>query len=162
MNKLSLAMASVRTFCAFRAQGRLYGIDVGYVREISTHSTVTRVPQAPPIVRGLANLRSRIYLVLDFRAALGLAPVDCTMDSRLVVLQAGVAENLGLLVDGGGEIVRVPEDQIEECSPDGADAKDSPADQRSSLIVGVCKLKDELMMIIEPARLVTATEQAIR
>jgi purine-binding chemotaxis protein CheW len=157
-----LAQTSKRTFCTFRAMGRLYGIDVKHVREVSTQSVVTPVAQAPPIVRGLANLRSRIFLVLDLRAALGLAPADCTPDSRLVVLQASVAENLGLLVDCGGEIVRVPEDQIEESSLAVADSRESPVNERMSPVVGVCKLEHELMMIIDPSRLVAASEQAMR
>jgi purine-binding chemotaxis protein CheW len=157
-----LAQGPVRTFCTFRAQGRLYGIDVRHVREVSTQSAVTAVPQAPAIIRGLSNLRSQIFLVLDLRAALGMAPVECTPDSRLVVLHAAVAENLGLLVDSGGEIVRVPADQIEETSLAVADSKEAPAKERGSSVVAVCKLKDELMMIIDPSRLVAASEQAIR
>jgi chemotaxis signal transduction protein len=96
------------------------------------------------------------------RAALGLVTADCTPDSRLVVLQAGVAENLGLLVDCGGEIVRVPEDQIEETSLAVTDATKTTGNERSSPVVGVCKLENELMMIIDPSRLVAASEQAIR
>src|SRR6266404_3681472 len=136
MTDSAVAQASIRTFCTFRTTGRLYGIDVKHVREVSTQSAVTPVPQAPAIIRGLSNLRSRIFLVLDLRAALGLATADCTPDSRLVVLHAGVAENLGLLVDCGGEIVRVPEDQIEETALAVTETKEPPVNARSSPVVG--------------------------
>ena len=52
MGELALAQESTRTFCTFRAQGRLYGMDVQHVREVSTQSTVTRIPQAPPLLNG--------------------------------------------------------------------------------------------------------------
>jgi purine-binding chemotaxis protein CheW len=155
-----------RLFCTFRADERLYGIDVAQVREVSTHVAVTAVPQAPPIVRGLTNLRSRIFLVLDLRAALGLPPAECTPESRLVVLNARVVEHLGLLVDRGGEIIRVRPDRIESGPPaaerTAPDATAAPSgDSRSTLVAGVCKLDNELMMIIDPVRLVEATQTAL-
>jgi purine-binding chemotaxis protein CheW len=153
--------SKARTFCTFRALDRLYGIEVGFVREVSTHVAVTPVPQAPPIIRGLANLRSRIFLMLDLRAALGLPTSTCTSESRMIVLQAHVMEQVGLLVDRGGEIIRVSQEQIEDSPAAAADPTGASGNGPSELVVGVCKLDNELMMIIDPARLVTATESAL-
>jgi purine-binding chemotaxis protein CheW len=162
MTELAPREKPVRTFCTFRAQGRLYGIDVGQVREVSPHVVVTPVPQAPPIVRGLANLRSRIYLVLDIGPALGLPPSECTSASRLIVLQAGVAENLGVFVDCGGDIARVPLDQIETTTGRTTETVESSVEQSASPVVGVCKLDAELMMMIDPVRVVAAMEKEMR
>jgi purine-binding chemotaxis protein CheW len=177
----------LRSFCTFRAQDRLYGLDVTNVREVSTQVTLTPVPQAPLLVRGLANLRSRIYLVLDLRPALGLPPVERTADSRLIVLHPRIAEGLGLFVERGGDIVHVAADQIEEMTPAAGSGRGTPqplpygrgsdqplphgrgSDQPAevvtppaTVIVGVCKLDAELMMILDPARLVTALENEMR
>jgi purine-binding chemotaxis protein CheW len=154
--------SKARTFCAFRVQGRLYGIETRYVREVGTHTEVTSVPQAPPIIRGLANLRSRIFLVLDLRAALGLKPAASAAENRLIVLQDSVMEQAGVLVDGGGEIIRVLEDQIEDAPRGPMGAGEPPEERSTELVVGVCKLENELMMIVDPARLVEAAESAIR
>jgi purine-binding chemotaxis protein CheW len=162
MSDLIPATANLGTFCTFRVQERLYGVDVTQVREISTHVTLTPVAQAPSIVRGLANLRSRIYLVLDIRPALGLPPAECTPDSRLIVLHPRVAENLALFADHGGDIVRALPEQMEAAGPRGGEDANASTEQSASPVVGVCKLKTELMMIIDPARLVAAVEQAIR
>jgi len=153
-----IAAAGPRMFCTFRVQDRLYGIDVHMVREVSTHVTMTPVLQAPPIIRGLINLRSRIFLVLDLRAALGFPTTACTADSRLIVLKATVAENVGLLVDRGGEIVNVNEEQIE--NEPGSDLA-TAGEARLTPVTGVCKLAAELMMIIDPNRLIEATERTI-
>lgn len=150
-----------RTFCTFRIQDRLYGIEVAHVREVSTHTAVTPVPQAPPVVRGLANLRSRIYLVVDLRPALGLPAGTATPESRLVVLQARVAEHVGVLVDRGGEIVKVSADQIEDAVDDESPGQSLAGGGRRSVVSGICKLADELMMIVDPARLIEVTEKAI-
>ncbi len=153
--------SGTRLFCSFRTGGRLYGIDAAQVREVSAQIACTPIPQAPSAVRGLANLRSRIYVVVDIRPILGLPPAECTSDSRLIVLKPQVAEDLGILVEHGGDIVRVSAAQIEEASPQSARAADSPAERSSAVIVGVCKLDSELMNIIDSAKLVEALEALI-
>jgi purine-binding chemotaxis protein CheW len=157
VSNLAPAPSPVRSFCTFRTQDRLYGIDVTQVREVSTHVALTPVPQAPSIVRGLVNLRSRIYLVLDVRPALSLPPLGCTADTRLVVLHPRVAESLALFVERGGDIVRVSSDQIEHVALPTAASPETLA----APVVGVCRLEAELMMIIDPFKLVDALENEI-
>ncbi len=149
MNELVGDEAVVRLFCSFRTQGRLYGIDAAQVREVSTQVACTPVPQAPPVVRGLTNLRSRVYLVIDVRPMLGLTPAKCTSDSRLIVLKTHVAEDLGILVEHGGDIVHVSAEQIEEAPQPAAGEADSSGDRSPGVTVGVCKLDSELMTIID-------------
>jgi purine-binding chemotaxis protein CheW len=144
MNEPALRPSAVRSFCTFHADQRLYGIEVKYLREISTPLAITPVPPASSAVRGLANLRSRILLVLDLRALLGLPPIDCTDDNRLIILKPTVAEDIGLLVDRGGNILAVPEDDIDH-TEHGEESK--------QLVGGVCKLKNELMTIIDVRQL---------
>jgi purine-binding chemotaxis protein CheW len=162
MNEPAHAHASTRSFCTFRADRRLYGIDVLSLREISTAMAITPVPPAVSAVRGLANLRSRILLVLDLRPLLGLAPVPCTEDSRLVILKASVAEDTGLLVDGGGDILAVPEARIEAGDDTLPSQKQAADDDTLPLVVGVCKLEKELMMIIDATRLAGTVAKLLR
>jgi purine-binding chemotaxis protein CheW len=106
-------------------------------------------------VRGLANLRSRVYLVVDVRPVLGLPPVECTEDSRLIVLKPHLAENFGVLVEHGGDIVRVSAARIEETPPSAT------GDHPQDVVVGVCKLEHDLMNIIDAAILVEAVKTSI-
>jgi purine-binding chemotaxis protein CheW len=158
MTDMVLTAQRDRSFVTFRVQGRRYGLDVEQVREVSTHVTCTPVPQTPLMVRGLTNLRSRIYLVLDARAALHGEPTQCTADSRLVVLHERVGEQLGLLVEQGGDVVYVSADQIEAAAPEGAAEASAPAGP----VVAVCKLEDELVMVIDAATVVGELETALR
>jgi purine-binding chemotaxis protein CheW len=153
MHEPALTDSASRSFCTFRADRRLYGIDVSSLREISTNIAITPVPPAPPPVRGLANLRSRILLILDLRPLLGLAPAECTSDSRLIILKPKVAEDIGLLVDRGGDILSVRQDQIETVESGWPSPDASSGDWALPLVVGICKLERELMMIIDASRL---------
>src|SRR3954464_4532443 len=98
MHEPALRDVGTRSFCTFRADRRLYGIDVSSLREISTSVPITPVPPAPPAVCGLANLRSRVFLILDLRPLLGLPPTESTPDSRLLIFKPAVAQDTGLLV----------------------------------------------------------------
>jgi purine-binding chemotaxis protein CheW len=149
MNDLATttAAAPARSFCTFRRAQRLHGIEVFHVREVSPHFPMTPVPQAPPAVRGLANLRSRIYLILDLRPLLGLPPVDCGQTSRFIILKPEIGQDLGILVEEGGDIAHVSADRIESAA-----GRDSSGDV-TSLIAGVCKLESELMTVVDPTQI---------
>ena len=162
MSELTVTSADAAAFCTFRADELLFGIDVVLLREISTNTTITPVPPAPAALRGLANLRSRVHLVIDLRPLLGLPVANCTAESRLIILKPVVAEDVGLLVDRGGDIVRVPREQIESVDSASPGARETPASAAADFVVGVAKLDRELMMIIDAKRLVDAISNAIR
>lgn len=151
-----------RVFCTFRAGERLYGIDVAHLREVSTQVATTPVPQAPAAVRGLTNLRSRVYLVIDLRPLLGLAPAACTADSRLIILRPEFGEDLGLLVDSGGDVVRASEQDIEAAVRPGDRSAGNAADSPPGLSAGVCKLESELMVVLDVAGVVGEVARQIR
>jgi purine-binding chemotaxis protein CheW len=150
------AAAQVRSFCSFRARERLLGLDISCVREVSTTLPVTPVPQAPAAVHGLVNLRSQIYLVVDPRPLLGSPALASTPEARLIILQPGAAENIAILADGGGDIIQAGPAQIESAVTSASPALEPGGNQAPAFIVGVCKLEGELLMIIDPAKLLEA------
>jgi len=161
MPDLAVTNSPARQFCTFRADGRLHGIELSSLREISTSIAITPVPPAVPAVRGLANLRSKILLVLDLRPLLGLAPAPCTPQSRLLIFKPAIAQDTGLLVESGGDIVAVPQDRIETLDENPPGSKPA-AGRQLALVVGVSKLEQELMMIIDAARLAGTVAQLLR
>src|SRR5688572_32361602 len=61
----------VRRLVLFRLGDRLYGIDLGAVREILPVRRATRVPGAPAYIAGLINVRGTIVTVLDLASRAG-------------------------------------------------------------------------------------------
>ncbi|MGH7223488.1 MAG: chemotaxis protein CheW, partial [Gemmataceae bacterium] len=53
-------MGERRQFCSFFLDGLRFGVDVRKVQEVVAYQEMTRVPLAPPTVRGLLNLRGQI------------------------------------------------------------------------------------------------------
>ena len=56
-----------RQFCTFFLDDRFFGVDVEKVQEVIRYQLITPVPLAPPVVRGLINLRGQIVTAIDLR-----------------------------------------------------------------------------------------------
>jgi purine-binding chemotaxis protein CheW len=71
---------------------------------------VARVPQAPPSLMGLVNLRGAVLPVASVRALLGRADVAATNTSRLIVLEG--ASPVALAVDEVASLVRIAPEKV--------------------------------------------------
>ena len=75
-----------------------FGIPIGRVREVLRVGDITRVPEAPPHIRGVTSVRGRI-LPWSSRAPAGLPGLgEPGMRARIIVVEAH-GRVLGLLVD---------------------------------------------------------------
>ena len=90
-------MLSDRQYCTFLLNGHGFGIDVMEVQEVIRHLVVTRVPLAPPFVRGLINLRGQIVTAVDLRRRLEMPdrPADMLPVNVVVSTDDGPVSLLG-------------------------------------------------------------------
>lgn len=135
--------------CTFRLAPYYCGIDVLAVREILRHQPMTRVPLAPPVVKGLLNLRGQIITALDVRTRLGLPPREGgrkPVNIVVAVEEAGEESLAALLVDEIGDVVSV---DPATCEPP---PETVPAALRE-VLVSVCKREQGLLLIFDAARI---------
>ena len=57
-------------FLGFFVGPEEYGVGILQVRELAAYTPVTRVPAAPPFVRGVVNLRGKVVPVVDLAVRL--------------------------------------------------------------------------------------------
>lgn len=90
--------------CTFTLDGLWFGIAVDRVQEVVRHLPHTPVPLAPPVVRGLMNLRGQIVTAIDLRRRLEFPDRDADSLPINVVIrtEAGL---ISLLVDQIGDVV---------------------------------------------------------
>jgi purine-binding chemotaxis protein CheW len=84
---------------SFEIGGQEFCIDIRAVREIRGWTPATPLPNSPPYVMGVINLRGVIMPVVDLKRRLGLGETEPTQRHVIVVIQHA-ARALGLLVDG--------------------------------------------------------------
>jgi purine-binding chemotaxis protein CheW len=70
-----------------------YGIPVLKVREIIRLAHITEVPQMPPYIKGVINLRGKIIPVIDLCTKFGMEHSASTENACIVVVQAMVRTN---------------------------------------------------------------------
>jgi len=148
-----LVDASIRQFCTFRIDERLYGVDIQDVREISPETGFTQIFHAPPAVKGYMNVRGRIYLLLDFRRMLGLGDKATDGASRVILFKSEVGENFGILVDNIADIETVDGAQIENRRRQDRELPEGGERRGSDIALGICKMQKELLVIINSRNL---------
>jgi purine-binding chemotaxis protein CheW len=127
------------------------GVDVLNVQEVIRYQEMTRVPKAPPVIRGLINLRGQIVTALDLRERLGLPPRPSDQLPINVVIRRD-GNSVSLLVDEIGDVIEAPMDALE---PPPENLKGPARD----LVRAVCKLQDRLLLALDVDRTLDVTSR---
>jgi purine-binding chemotaxis protein CheW len=159
--RLQLKSPDARTYCSFRLQNGLFGIDALAVKEITVLPTLTPIPHSPDAVRGYVNLRGQIVLVLDMNCLLQTGESSIGLETRLVVFRARLGDPFGILVDRIGDIVELSDEQIEKRGTDAFPRKGNGDSPQDALITGVGKLDNELLTLLDAGKLLPQIDAAI-
>jgi purine-binding chemotaxis protein CheW len=163
MTEPAHAACDHRLICSFWLDAYRFGVDAAAIREVSAHTACTPIPLAPPAVRGYVNLRGHLYLVLDLPSLVGLPASDAGASGYLIVFQARVGESVAVFVDRIGDMVAIGEDRIDR-PKDGAAGGGNEAPGQTcvdDLVVGIARLDDGLLTILEPRRFLPAMARGI-
>jgi purine-binding chemotaxis protein CheW len=137
-------MTARRQFCSFFLDGLRFGVDVQVVQEVVPYHEMTRVPLAPPTVRGLLNLRGQIVTGIDLRRRLELPERPSGPPPMNVVLRGGDSP-VSFLVDDIGEVIEVAADACER-------PPETLPGRVRELIEAVYPLADELLLVLDTAK----------
>lgn len=137
--------ASSMQLVSFQIADEEYGIEISKVREIILVGEITRIPETPPYVKGLINLRNSVIPIVDLKQRLGLAETPTTDDTRIVVVTVR-GKTIGLIVDVVSEVLRVATSDI---SP----PPQTVAGNRHEYLAGLVGLDDRLLILIDIEKL---------
>ncbi|MEO7818553.1 MAG: chemotaxis protein CheW [Actinomycetota bacterium] len=98
-------------FLTFQLGEELYGVDILRVQEIKGYTTVTKIPNTPPHIKGVLNLRGTIVPIIELRTKFGMPTIDYTMFTVIVVV---VKEKImGLVVDAVSDVLDIDRKDIQ-------------------------------------------------
>ncbi|OPZ39976.1 MAG: Chemotaxis protein CheW [Synergistetes bacterium ADurb.BinA166] len=131
-----------------------FGIDISRVREIVKLQNITTIPQSMDFVEGIVNLRGQIVPIVDLCKRFLVADRSESVDAerRIIVVNMS-GQNIGILVDGVSEILRIPDEAIEPTPPIVASGVSS------DFIRGVAKVEGRLIIFLDLDRIFSAEEQ---
>jgi purine-binding chemotaxis protein CheW len=96
----------------FKLGREMYCVEILKVREIIRLPAITRVPNTPPYVEGVFNLRGKVIPVVCLRKRLGMADAAYGNRARIIVIDSA-HELLGFIVDSVEEVVRAAREEIQ-------------------------------------------------
>ena len=138
--------AAAGKYLTFSLDRETYGLPVLRVREIIRLTDITPVPQMPPHIRGVINLRGKIIPVVDLRVRFGFAASQASERTCIVVVQVagglGGQMQLGLIVDDVQEVTQIAGSDIEQPPEFGAQVN-------TDAILGIAKLKGRVAVLLD-------------
>ena len=102
-------------FLTFAVGGEEYAVSILKVREIIEFGIVTVVPNTPPWMRGVINLRGSVIPVVDLAVKFGLPASQAGKLSCVVILEVATGDDalvLGVLTDSVSQVLDFTADDI--------------------------------------------------
>ncbi|HOC05836.1 MAG: chemotaxis protein CheW [Bacillota bacterium] len=139
----------LKQFVVFPLEDELYGVDIHQVMRIEKMLSLTRVPNAPPFVIGVCNLRGSVIPVIDLKQRLAL-PSNLDENAKIIFVNVG-KQVVGMTIDSAVDVTSIDSDEIEP-SPSLVTGIDS------QFIQGVAKVSNRLLIILDMERVLTVDQ----
>jgi len=149
--------ATRQRYLTFEVEKEIYGIPILKVKEILAMREITPLPQTPPSVKGVINLRGLIVPVVDLRIKFGLEPKDYTKRTSVIVLDIeGEGETLlmGVVVDAIHEVQVIPEEKVSKLA--GLETR-----VKARYILGVADSPSGIRILIDVDKILTEDDWAL-
>jgi purine-binding chemotaxis protein CheW len=137
---------------AFMLGGEMFGVDILSVKEIRGWSPVTRIPQSPPQVLGVLNLRGAVVPIIDLRRRFELQSADFSPTTVIIVLSLRTGEGTrecGVVVDGVSDVVDVAPGSLKPPPSFGGQS-------RPRCIRGLAQIGERMLILLDVEQLVTS------
>jgi purine-binding chemotaxis protein CheW len=121
----------------------MYGLPITHILEIVGAARPQPVPLAPNFVGGLVHYRGDVLTTVSLRQLLDLPPKEGRQDLLVLENASGI---FGLLVDSVSEVLTLS----------SAEHEPNPSilgERRRALFAGAYKLKDSLLVMLDPEQL---------
>lgn len=128
----------------FSLEGQRFALPIENVQEIQQVVEFTPVPDAHPALLGMVDVRGVVTPAVDLGVLLGLGPRRVTLETPM------------LLFLSGGRLVAAVVDEVDDVFEVAPTSMQAPSDLYSlkDRMIGVCKIGDDLVIVLDPDRLV--------
>ncbi len=127
-----------------------YGVDILRVQEIRGWAPCTRIPQSPPHLLGVLNLRGSIVPIIDMRMLFSLDRAEYTAVTVIIVLSVESAtgrRDIGVVVDGVSDVIDVDHAQVKPPPDFGGQVS-------TEFIRGLAAVSEHMVMLLDVDRLI--------
>lgn len=128
-------------FLTFSLGEERYGVDIRRVQEIKRYIAATKIPNTPPHIKGVLNLRGTIVPIVELRAKFGMPTIEHTTFAVIIVVL--VRDKVtGLVVDAVSDVLDIEKKDIQP-TPDFGNKIDV------TFLSGIGKSGDKLVSLLD-------------
>lgn len=142
-------------YLTFFLAGEEYAAGILRVREILQYEPVTRIPTAPPWIRGVMNLRGSVVPVVDLALKFGLPETAVTKWTCVLIVELeleGQHAMMGVMADAVSEVIDLRPEDIEPPPPFGTSV-------RVDYLLGMGKVPGKkFVLLLDLDRVLSAAE----
>lgn len=142
----------VQQLIKFEVGNLSFGVNIIQIFQILKPQEIFKVPNTPEFIEGLLNLRGKVLTVFNLRKRFNMPEKENDESTKILIVNVNDLL-LGFTVDSVTEIVRIPDEEIEETPPTLTDF-----DRR--FLSGVAKLGDKLLLLLDPEKVLTPDEES--
>ena len=147
------ADAGTQQFLVFSLGQEEYAFDILKVQEIRDYNHVTRIPNAPDFIKGVANLRGVIVPIVDLRIKFRLESAEYDANTVVIVVNIG-RRVVGVVVDRVSDVMTLTAEQRKPAPEFGVGL---PLDY----IHGLGDLGERMLILVDIEKLLTSREMAL-
>ena len=142
---------AIQQFVRFSVADLDFGININQIFQIIKPQEVFKVPNTPPFIEGLINLRGKVLTIFNLRKRFHLPEKANDENTKVLIINMN-GMLLGFTVDNVTEIVRINDEDIEDTPP-------TLKDFDHSFLQGVGKLGEKLILILDLEKVLTPDEK---
>lgn len=134
---------------AFTLGEEEYAIDINFTQEIMRIPSLTKLPNTPPFLEGVFNLRGKVIPVFDLKKEFIMAQTERSIDSRLLILDLDGIE-AGIIVDDVSEVMKIDKESIKSLDTEIVGLSKNSiegvyiVEKRIIIVLNISKLKSEI------------------
>lgn len=140
-------------FLTFNLGDELYGVDILRVQEIKGYTAVTKIPNTPPHIKGVLNLRGTIVPIVELRTKFGMPTIDYTAFTVIIVVVVR-DKVMGLVVDAVSDVLNIDKKDIQVPPQFGVKVD-------VSFLNGIGKSGDKLVALLDIDRMLPEGEAPV-
>lgn len=136
-----------QAYLTFRTGSQWYAIDVLAVFEVANMVAISSLPDMPPAIIGMVNIRGAVVPIVDLRLRFHAPNRSLELTTPIIFLHQADVGTYGIVVDDVDDVISLKPSAISQTS----------LSQRARHILGLTDVKGRLIMLLDPKELILSS-----
>lgn len=139
-------------YVIFKLNDKYFGVNIAHVMEIIWPQKVFKVPDTPPYVEGLINVRGKVFALLNLKEKFRLPDTKVMDEEAKMIIVMINSKTLAFMVDVVEEIISIEDEEIVAVS-------DSSLSHCKKYLKGTAKFGDRSILLIDFEPILNETQK---